>query len=63
MQFFTFRAFLANDFRRDFDAIREHSSIRKEIVVLLLWNNPPSLGCSDFDFFHILRYSHPSLTP
>jgi hypothetical protein len=21
------------------------------------------LGCSDFDFFHILRYNHPSLTP
>ncbi len=20
-------------------------------------------GCSDFDFFHILRYNHPSLTP
>ncbi len=22
-----------------------------------------TLGCSDFDFFHILRYNHPSLTP
>jgi hypothetical protein len=22
-----------------------------------------SLGCSDFDFFHILRHNHPSLTP
>jgi hypothetical protein len=21
-----------------------------------------TLGCSDFDFFHILRYNHPSLT-
>ncbi len=21
------------------------------------------VGCSDFDFFHILRYNHPSLTP
>ncbi len=24
---------------------------------------PCALGCSDFDFFHILRYNHPSLTP
>jgi hypothetical protein len=22
-----------------------------------------TVGCSDFDFFHILRYNHPSLTP
>ncbi len=22
-----------------------------------------AIGCSDFDFFHILRYNHPSLTP
>jgi hypothetical protein len=22
-----------------------------------------ALGCSDFDFFHILKYKHPSLTP
>ncbi len=25
--------------------------------------NTCTLGCSDFDFFHILRYNHPSLTP
>ncbi len=22
-----------------------------------------TVGCSDFDFFHILRYNHPYLTP
>ncbi len=26
-------------------------------------NNDCPIGCSDFDFFHILRYNHPSLTP
>jgi len=24
---------------------------------------PSPVGCSDFDFFHILRYNHPTLAP
>ncbi len=32
-------------------------------ILLQLKNASWTVGCSDFYFFHILRYNHPSLTP
>ncbi len=49
---------------KEIDDILYFSSVQIHICILhtrlLSINN---LGCSDFDFFHILRYKHPSQTP